>query len=175
MEELRTSTAAYLENRPFEPKVLPHPYAFNVFSHNTAIDPATGWNDEETKVKRELRKIMNIPDLRVGVTCIRVPVLRAHTIAMTVEFERPFSLDEVREILRPTKGVVIVDDRVANRFPMPRDASNRDDVLVGRFRIDESDPTGRSLSLMAAGDQLLKGAALNAVQIAEYLLKRRSS
>lgn len=172
MEELRASTAAYLENRPFEPKVLPHPYAFNVFSHNTAIDPATGWNDEETKVKRELRKIMSTPDLRVGITCIRVPVLRAHTIAMTVEFERPFSLGEVAEIIKPTKGVAIVDDRVANRFPMPRDASNIDDVLVGRFRIDESDPTGRSISMMAAGDQLLKGAALNAVQIAEFLLKR---
>lgn len=172
MEELRASTAAYLEGRPFEPKVLKHPYAFNVFSHNTAVDPASGWNEEEIKVSKELRKIMNAPDLRIGVTCIRVPVLRAHTIAMTVEFERSISLDEVREILRDAPGVVIVDDRANNRFPMPREASNRDDVLIGRFRVDESDTTGRSISMMAAGDQLLKGAALNAVQIAEFLLKR---
>jgi aspartate-semialdehyde dehydrogenase len=172
MEELRASTEAYLQNRPFEPRVLLHPYAFNVFSHNTAIDPVSGQNDEEIKVARELRKIMDLPELRVGVTCVRVPVLRAHTISMTVEFERPLSPDAAREILRAAPGVKIVDDRAKNTFPMPRDASGKDEVLAGRFREDQSDPTGRSLSLMVAGDQLLKGAALNAVQIAELLLKR---
>ncbi len=172
MEELRASTEAYLQDRAFEPRVLPHPYAFNVFSHNTAIDPESGQNDEEIKVARELRKIMNLPDLRVGVTCVRVPVLRAHTISMTIEFERPLSPDAAPEILRAAPGLKIVDDRAKNLFPMPRDASGKDEVLVGRLREDQSDPTGRSLALMVAGDQLLKGAALNAVQIAELLLKR---
>ena len=172
MEELRASTEAYLANRPFEPRVLPHPYAFNVFSHNARVDPDSGENQEEMKVARELPKIMNAPELRVGITCVRVPVLRAHTIAMTVEFERPVSPDAAREILAHAPGLDIVDDHAANRFPMPRDASGRDNVLVGRLREDKSDPTGRSLSMLVAGDQLLKGAALNAVQIAELLMKQ---
>ena len=171
MEELRASTEAYLANRPFEPRVLPHPYAFNVFSHNDKVDLETGQNGEEIKVARELRKIMSAPDLRIGITCVRVPVLRAHTIALTVEFERALSPDAAREILAAAPGVDIVDDRAANRFPMPRDASGRDNILAGRFRADQSDPSGRSLHLLVAGDQLLKGAALNAVQIAELLLK----
>jgi aspartate-semialdehyde dehydrogenase len=170
MEELRASTEAYLANRPYEPRVLPHPYAFNVFSHNDKVDPESGANGEEIKVARELKKIMGAPDLRIGITCVRVPVFRAHTIAMTVEFENPITPDAAREILRAAPGVVIIDDRAANRFPMPRDAAGRDEVLVGRLRPDLSDPTGRSLSLIVAGDQLLKGAALNAVQIAELLM-----
>jgi aspartate-semialdehyde dehydrogenase len=171
MEELRASTEAYLANRPFEPRVLPHPYAFNVFSHNDKVDPESGANGEEIKVARELKKMMGAPDLRIGITCVRVPVFRAHTIAMTVEFESPTTPDAAREILSAAPGLRIVDDRAANRFPMPRDAAGRDEVLVGRLRQDASDPTGRSLSLIVAGDQLLKGAALNAVQIAELLMK----
>lgn len=172
MEELRLSTEAYLANRPYTPRVLPHPYAFNVFSHNTAIDPASGDNDEEIKVVRELRKIMSLPDLRVGVTCVRVPVLRAHTIVLSVEFERPMKQEAAREILSGAPGVRIVDDRERNHFPMPNEASGRDEVLAGRFRQDHGDPTGHTVSMMLAGDQLLKGAALNAVQIAELLLKK---
>jgi aspartate-semialdehyde dehydrogenase len=171
MDELRASTDAYLAGRPYAQRVLPHPYAFNLFSHNDRVDPETGENGEEIKVVRELRKMMSAPELRVGITCVRVPVFRAHTIAMTVEFERPIAPETAREILRAAPGIDIVDDRAANRFPMPRDASGRDNVLVGRLRHDNSDPAGRSLSLMVAGDQLLKGAALNAVQIAEMLLK----
>jgi aspartate-semialdehyde dehydrogenase len=171
MNELRASTEAYLANQPYEPRVLPHPYAFNLFSHNDRVDAETGENGEEIKVAREMRKIMNLPDLRIGITCVRVPVFRAHTIAMTVEFERPLSPDAAREILKGAPGVDIVDDRAANRFPMPRDATGRDNVIVGRLRDDKSDPTGHSLSLLVAGDQLLKGAALNAVQIAELLMK----
>ena len=171
MEELRVSTEAHLAGRPYEPRVLPHPYAFNLFSHNDKVDPESGENGEEIKAARELRKLMGAPDLRIGITCVRVPVFRAHTISMTVEFEKPMSPDQAREILKAAPGVDIVDDRAANRFPMPRDASGRDNVLVGRFRQDKSDPTGNSLALMVAGDQLLKGAALNAVQIAEELMK----
>jgi aspartate-semialdehyde dehydrogenase len=170
MEELRESTRAYLEGRKFEPKVLPHPYAFNVFSHNTKIDPETGHNEEETKVISETRKIFGDPAIAIGITCVRVPVLRAHCVSVTFECERPISPNEVREILSTAPGVRIVDDAARNYFPMPVDASGTDDILVGRIRRDLSDSSGRSISIFSAGDQLLKGAALNAVQIAERLL-----
>jgi len=170
MEELSESTRAYLEGRAFTPKVLPHPYAFNVFSHNTRVDPETGYNEEETKVMQECRKIFGLPDLRVTATCVRVPVLRAHCIAMNVEFEAPLSPAEARAILSKAPGVRVVDELERNYFPMPVDASGKDEVLVGRIRKDVSDPTGATLSLFVAGDQLRKGAALNAVQIAERLL-----
>ena len=170
MEELRASTAAHLAGLPYANTVLAHPYAFNLFSHDTAIDPVTGENGEENKVGRELRKIMEVPDLRIGITCVRVPVLRAHTIAMTVEFDRPMTPDAAREILAAAPGIRIVDDRARNHFPMPREATGQGDVLVGRLREDASDPSGRSIAMLVAGDQLLKGAALNAVQIAERLL-----
>jgi aspartate-semialdehyde dehydrogenase len=169
MQELVDSTRAYLDDRPFQPKVLPHPYAFNVFSHNTAIDPSTGYNDEETKVIRETRKIFEDDGIAIGVTCVRVPVLRAHSQSITFECENPITDDEVRAILADAPGVKIVDDRAKNYFPMPRDSSGQDDVLVGRIRKDLSDASGRSISMFVAGDQLLKGAALNAVQIAELL------
>jgi aspartate-semialdehyde dehydrogenase len=169
MDELFQATKAAVEGRAFEQKVLPHPYAFNLFSHNTAIDPETGYNGEETKVMAEARKIFSEPDLRVSATCVRVPVMRAHCISLTFECERPISPDDVRTILSDAPGVKVVDDWKNNYFPMPKDASAQDDILVGRVRYDLSDPTGHSISWFAAGDQLLKGAALNAVQIAELL------
>jgi len=170
MEELSESTKAYLEGRAFQPKVLPHPYAFNVFSHNTKVDPETGYNEEETKVMQETRKIFGEPNLRVTATCVRVPVLRAHCIALNIELESPLSVAEAREILAKAPGVRVVDELERNYFPMPVDASGKDEVLVGRIRKDVSDPSGRTLALFVAGDQLRKGAALNAVQIAERLL-----
>jgi aspartate-semialdehyde dehydrogenase len=172
MEELRASTRAYLDGVPFEPRVLPHPYAFNVFSHNTKIDVHTGYNEEETKVIQESRKILGEPELRVSATCVRVPVLRAHCVSIHVECERPLSAEHVRALLAGAEGVKLVDDPERNYFPMPRDASGGDAVLVGRIRQDLSDPSGRSISMFVAGDQLLKGAALNAVQIAEHLLEQ---
>jgi aspartate-semialdehyde dehydrogenase len=170
MEELRESTRAYLDGKKFTPKVLPHPYAFNAFSHNTKVDPETLHNEEETKVINETRKIFGDPSIAIGVTCIRIPVLRAHCVSVTFECEKPISPDEVREILSTAPGVKVVDDIEHNYFPMPVDASGKDDILVGRIRRDLSDSTGRSISIFSAGDQLLKGAALNAVQIAERLL-----
>jgi aspartate-semialdehyde dehydrogenase len=170
MEELVESTRAHLRGQPFAPRVLPHPYAFNVFNHNTAIDPQTGYNDEETKVIKETKKIFEDDQIRVGVTCVRVPVLRAHCEAITFECENPITEDEVRAILSDAPGVKIVDDRAKNYFPMPIDASGQGDVLVGRIRQDLSDPSGHSIAMFVSADQLLKGAALNAVQIAEYLL-----
>ena len=169
MQELIDSTKAYLAGEAFTPSVMPHPYAFNLFSHNTAIDPATGYNDEETKVILELRKIFAAPDLRVSATCVRVPVLRAHSIALNVTFDRPMTPAAAREILAAAPGLKLVDDAVANHFPMPNEATGQDPVLVGRIREDLSDGSGRSLALFVAGDQLLKGAALNAVQIAEMV------
>ena len=169
MEELRESTRAYLEGRPYEPRVLPHPYAFNVFSHNARIDPSTGYNEEEIKVREETRKIFGDPQMRVSATCIRVPVLRAHSVAINFECQRPITSEEVRRLIADAPGVKLVDDRERNYFPMPRDASGGDAILAGRIRQDLSDPSGRSIALFVAGDQLLKGAALNAVQIAEAL------
>ena len=169
MQELIDSTRAFLDGRSFEPKVLPHPYAFNVFNHNTAIDMATGYNDEETKVINETRKIFEDDRIAIGVTCVRVPVLRAHSETITFECENPITEDEVRAILSNAPGVKIVDDRAKNYFPMPKDASGQGDVLAGRIRRDLSDPSGKSISMFVAADQLLKGAALNAVQIAELL------
>ncbi len=171
MEELRLSTEAFLAKRSYAPRVLPHPYAFNVFSHNDVVDVSTGSNGEETKVANELRKIMSHPELRIGVTCVRVPVLRAHTVVLSVEFERPFRPEEAKEVLSTSPGVRIVDDRTRNHFPMPNEASGQDEILAGRFRPDYGDPSGHTVAMMLSGDQLLKGAALNAVQIAELLTK----
>jgi len=150
--------------------VLQHPYAFNLFSHDTAIDAETGYNGEELKVIAESRKILGEPKLRIGVTCVRVPVLRTHAIAMTLECEQPIDPDEAQEWLAAAPGIRIVDDRAANHFPMPSEASGSGEVLVGRIRRDLGDPSGHSLALFVAGDQLLKGAALNAVQMVERLL-----
>lgn len=172
MEELRESTAAYLRGESYEPKVLPHPYAFNLFSHNAEMDEESGYNGEELKVVAETRRILGAPELPIGITCIRVPVLRAHAMALTLEFEEAVSPEEVRALLAEAPGLRLVDDRARNHFPMPSEASGQDDVLVGRIRSDFSDPSGRSVCLFVAGDQLLKGAALNAVQIAEALLRR---
>jgi aspartate-semialdehyde dehydrogenase len=171
MEELVESTRANLNGELYTPKVMPHPYAFNLFSHNTAIDADTGYNDEETKVINETRKIFEDDAIAVGVTCVRVPVLRAHCESITFECEKPITEDQVRALLTAAPGVMIVDDRSRNYFPMPIDASGQDDVLVGRIRKDLSDPSGHSISMFVAADQLLKGAALNAVQIAERLIQ----
>ena len=170
MAELRDSTAAFLAGQSYINRVLVHPYAFNLFSHDTTVDPATGYNQEETKVMQEMRKIMHDEALRIGVTCIRVPVLRAHSIALTLEFSAPVRPAEARDVLGSAPGLRLVDDVPHNHFPMPIEASGQDDVLVGRIRQDVSDPSGHSIALFVAGDQLRKGAALNAVQIAERLL-----
>jgi aspartate-semialdehyde dehydrogenase len=169
MQELVESTRASLNGQAFTPTVLPHPCAFNLFSHNTPIDPETGYNEEESKVIKETRKIFEDERIAVGVTCVRVPVLRAHSEAITFECENPISENDVRAILSRAPGVSIVDDRVRNYFPMPIDASGQDDVLVGRIRRDLSDASGYSIAMFVSADQLLKGAALNAIQIAELL------
>ena len=118
----------------------------------------------------ETRKIMGLPDLRFTATCVRVPVLRAHSEAVNVEFEQPFPVDEARQLLSQAAGVELIEDPAANRFPMPTDVTGRDPVAVGRIRQDISNPN--SLELWLCGDQIRKGAALNAVQIAELLIQK---
>jgi aspartate-semialdehyde dehydrogenase len=171
MNELREATQAHMEGREYQQKVLPHPYAFNLFSHNASIDPVTGYNGEELKVIQETHKIFGDNSIAMSITCVRVPVLRAHAIALTVECEQAITPAQVRALLVGADGVKLVDDQANNYFPMPSDASGQGDVLVGRIRQDLSDPSGKTISMFVAGDQLLKGAALNAVQIAERLLR----
>lgn len=166
MQELLDQTFDVLYDRPVTPRVFPHPIAFNLFSHNSSID-ATGYNEEERKMIHETRKILHDPALRITATCVRVPVLRAHSESVNVEFApgtRP-DLEQIREALEAFPGVEVVDDRETNHFPMPIEASGRDAVLVGRLRYDLSNED--AIDLFLSGDQVLKGAALNAVQIAE--------
>lgn len=166
MQELWDQTVDIVNEREPKKEVLPHQIAFNLFSHNSKIGD-NGYCEEEMKMVNETRKMLHAPDIQVCATTVRVPVLRAHAEAITVEQERKVSVDEALAALKDAPGVTVVDDRAGNVFPMPLDASGKDDVLVGRVRDDISSPNG--LCLFACGDQLLKGAALNAVQIAELL------
>jgi aspartate-semialdehyde dehydrogenase len=166
MRELEDQVHQYAEGKEVTHSVFPHQIAFNLFSHNTKV-AENGYNEEENKVIEEMRKMFHAPDLPILPTCIRVPVLRAHSEAVALELEAPMSPEEAREILGRSPGIKIVDDPKANHFPMPLEASGDLDVHVGRIRRDLTNPNG--LALFVAGDQLLKGAAWNAVQIAEEL------
>ena len=148
---------------------FPHQIVNNIFSHNTKI-AENGYNEEENKMVLETRKIFGDPKIGITATCVRVPIPRAHSEAINLEFERPIAPAEVRQILSRAPGVKIVDDVDANHFPMPLEASGQDDVLVGRIRQDQSRDDGRGIDLFVSGDQIRKGAATNAVQIAEKLV-----
>jgi aspartate-semialdehyde dehydrogenase len=167
MAELETQARAFAAGQPMRKEVFPHQIAFNVFSHNTAI-AENGYNEEENKVIEETRKIFHEPELPIVATCIRVPVLRAHSESIVIETKKALSPEDARAILAQAPGVKLVDNPETNHFPMPIEASGQHDVLVGRIRRDLSNPKG--LALFVAGDQLLKGAAWNAVQILEYLV-----
>jgi aspartate-semialdehyde dehydrogenase len=169
MEEVKQQAQAILDNRQPPTNSFPYPLAFNLFPHNTPIN-GQGYCEEEMKMVNETRKIFACPGLRVSATCVRVPVLRAHSESVNLEFSQPFSVVKAREILQSAPGVKLVEDWDANYFPMPIDATGRDEVLVGRIRQDISHPNG--LELWLCGDQIRKGAALNAVQIAELLVKK---
>ncbi|MGF1497378.1 MAG: aspartate-semialdehyde dehydrogenase [Elainellaceae cyanobacterium] len=169
MEELKTQARAILAGSPPPTNAFPYPLAFNLFPHNSPLD-ANGYCQEEMKMVNETRKIFGLPNLKIKATCVRVPVLRAHSEAVTLEFDAPFAPDDARQALRRALGVTLVEDWQANYFPMPADASGQDNVLVGRIRSDISNPLG--LELWLCGDQIRKGAALNAVQIAELLVER---
>lgn len=169
MAEVKLQAQAILQGEPPPTEIFPYPLAFNLFPHNSALN-AQGYCQEEMKMVQETRKIFNAPELRLSVTCVRVPVLRAHSEAINLEFSQPFPVEEAKTILQKAPGVKVVEDWQANYFPMPIDASGINEVLVGRIRQDLSHPCG--LELWLSGDQIRKGAALNAVQIAELLVDR---
>jgi aspartate-semialdehyde dehydrogenase len=146
--------------------VYPHPIAFNVLPHVDSF-LESGYTKEEMKFQNEGRKIMHLPEFRASVTCVRVPVYRAHSVAISAEFERPVSVEEARELLAKAPGLELVDEPQSNRYPMPLSVAEKDNCQVGRVRVDCAFENG--LSFWVSGDQLLKGAALNAVQIAELL------
>jgi len=168
MLELEAQSREILDGKSPTKNVFPHQIAFNCFSHNSALGPI-GYNEEEMKLVKETRKIFNCPDIAVTATCVRIPVMRAHCESINLEFTKAITPDEVRKILSTAPGVTVLDDREHNRFPMPIDASGKDDVFVGRIRQDESLPGNRGINIWVSGDQLRKGAALNAIQIAELL------
>lgn len=164
--ELKQQVEAAAVNRQVAPEVYPHPIAFNVLPHVGAFSES-GYTSEEEKLQNEGRKIMHLPNFQASVTCVRVPVYRAHSVAVTAEFERTPSLEKAREVLQQAPGVEVLDEPKQNRYPMPLHAAGKDNCHVGRLRLDCAYANG--LSFWVSGDQLLKGAALNAVQIAELL------
>jgi aspartate-semialdehyde dehydrogenase len=147
-------------------KVYPHPIAFNLLPHVDSF-LETGYTREEMKMQNEARKIMHLPQFCASVTCVRVPVYRAHSVAVSAEFERTVSVEQAREVLAKAPGLELVDEPQNNRYPMPLGVTGKDNCQVGRVRLDCAFENG--LSFWVSGDQLLKGAALNAVQIAELL------
>ena len=169
MEEVKVQAQAILNDQPARPEIFPYPLAFNLFPHNSPMTD-NNYCEEEMKMVNETRKIFGDQDIRITATCVRVPVLRAHSEAINLEFAHPFSPAKAKEILATAPGVKLVEDFSKNYFPMPIDASGKDDVLVGRIRQDISHPNG--LELWLCGDQIRKGAALNAVQIAELLIAK---
>jgi aspartate-semialdehyde dehydrogenase len=167
MEEVKQQARAILAGEEPVAELFPYPLAFNLFPHNSPLNEQ-GYCQEEMKMVNETRKIFGAPELKVSATCVRVPVLRAHSEAVNIEFGTPFAPQKAKALLAQAPGVKLVEDWGQNYFPMPLEASGQDDVLVGRIRQDLSHPN--ALELWLSGDQIRKGAALNAVQIAELLL-----
>lgn len=166
IEELRRQVGEIASDKPVTREVYPHQIAFNVLPHvDSFLD--NGYTREEMKMQNEGRRIMNLPAFTASVTCVRVPVYRAHSVAVTAEFERPVSLEKAREAINAAPGIRLHDDPANAVYPMPIECTGEDDCRVGRLRLDCALPN--ALSFWVAGDQLLKGAALNAVQIAELL------
>ena len=166
MKELEDQARDILSGKPAKKEIFPHQIAFNLFSHNSAVK-SDGYNEEEVKMVKETHKILHDNKIKVTATCVRVPVYRAHSESIYLELTQKPDVEKIRRLISNAPGVRLVDDREKNHFPMPIEASGNDDVLVGRVRLDASTPKG--LWLFVAGDQIRKGAALNAVQIAEIL------
>lgn len=170
--ELERQTREYVEGKPFSVKTYSHRIAFNVLPQVGSFKKETGGNTtEEVKMLNETRKILEEPGIRVASTCVRVPVFYGHSEVLNIEFEKPMSPERAREILSKAPGVRVVDEPASGLYPLPIDVAGKDDVLVGRIRVDESVENG--LALFVAGDNIRKGAALNAVQIAERLFSGR--
>lgn len=169
MQELEDQAKDYLGGKPVEPSIFPYPIAFNAFSHNSDMDLETGYNTEETKMIKETHKILHTENIGIAPTCIRIGTFRAHAESIHLELENPADLGAIRTALTEMPGVKIVDDREQNYFPMPLESTGEDDVLVGRLRYSAGATDRRRIDLFCCGDQILKGAALNAVQIAEKI------
>jgi len=177
MEELRLESIALADGKPFKRTVIPYQYAFNLFPHNSpyndgspekaSVHAPNGYCEEEWKMIAETHKIFGDDNLRVNATCVRVPVLRAHSEALNIRLSKKTNVAEIYEVLRKAPGVEILEEPSKNRWPMPIDASGKDPVLVGRVRVDQSQDN--AFDMWVVGDQIRKGAALNAVQIAELL------
>ncbi len=168
IEELRLQTLAWAKGEPMKCVVFPHQIAFNLLPHIDAF-LENGYTKEEMKLHNETRKILEDDSIQVTATTVRVPVFRAHSVAVTIETERKISPQEARKALSNFPGVKVVDEPQNSKYPMPLDAAGKDDCLVGRIREDYTVPAG--LSFWVSGDQLRKGAALNAIQIAEVLIR----
>jgi len=166
ISELRSQVEKAAANTEPVAEVYPHPIAFNVLPHVDSFLPS-GYTKEEMKMQNEGRRIMHLPEFRASVTCVRVPVYRAHSVAISAEFERPVSVEQAHEVLAKAPGLELIDEPQKNRYPMPLYTAGKDNCEVGRVRLDCAFENG--LSFWVSGDQLLKGAALNAVQIAELL------
>jgi aspartate-semialdehyde dehydrogenase len=168
IEELRRQVNEVVAGQPVTKEVYPHQIAFNVLPHVDSFLP-DGYTKEEMKMQNEGRKIMHHASFRASVTCVRVPVYRAHSVAVSAEFQKPVTVEAARAVLAKAPGLDIIDDPATKRYPMPLDVAERYNCAVGRLRMDCALENG--LCFWVSGDQLLKGAALNAVQIAEELLK----
>ena len=166
--ELMNEVEALREGKTYEPKVFSHQIAYNLIPQ-IGGEQFEGYTSEEMKMQNEGRKIMHLPELKVSCTCIRVPVVRSHSISVSVRFDKPVTVEQVREVLADAPGVKLVDDLSKKMYPMPLDTSDQDLVFVGRIRPDLTDDNG--ICLWCCGDQVRKGAATNAVQIAELLVK----
>ena len=166
--ELMNEVEAIREGKTYEPKVFSHQIAYNLIPQ-IGGEQFEGYTSEEMKMQNEGRKIMHLPELRVSCTCVRVPVVRSHSISVSLHFDRPVSVKEAREVIAKAPGCRLVDDLANKQYPMPLDTSDQDIVFVGRIRPDLTDDNG--LCLWCCGDQVRKGAATNAIQIAELLIK----
>ena len=166
--ELMNEVEALREGKTYEPKVFSHQIAYNLIPQ-IGGEQFEGYTSEEMKMQNEGRKIMHLPELKVSCTCVRVPVVRSHSISVSLRFDHPITVAEAREVLKRAPGVKLVDDLAKKEYPMPLDTSNQDIVFVGRIRPDLTDENG--LCLWCCGDQVRKGAATNAIQIAELLVK----
>ena len=166
--ELMNEVEALSKGETYEPKVFSHQIAFNLIPQ-IGGEQFEGYTSEEMKMQNEGRKIMHLPDLRVSCTCVRVPVVRSHSISVSLHFDKHISVQEAREAIAKAPGCKLVDDLSNKQYPMPLDTSNQDIVFVGRIRPDLTDDNG--LCLWCCGDQVRKGAATNAIQIAELLVK----
>ena len=166
--ELMNEVEALREGKTYAPKVFSHQIAYNLIPQ-IGGEQFEGYTSEEMKMQNEGRKIMHLPELKVSCTCVRVPVVRSHSISVSLHFDHPITVAEAREVLKRAPGVKLVDDLANKQYPMPLDTSDQDIVFVGRIRPDLTDDNG--LCLWCCGDQVRKGAATNAIQIAELLVK----